>query len=332
MRSGATLAGIAKNRKRQACTRRGCGLTKWLVYKETALQDLILHLGAHRTASTYVQGVLGKNAGLLAENGIGMPAQEATRAALTERLNPRLPTLPMAGGFDRLLSDTGVADCQTIILSDENMLGFLNEIFAHHKFYPNTRARLKRLSRLLPVSPSKIMLGIRPYETFFPSAYSRWLSPGRPVLPREDIAGIVLGFQRGWDDLIQEITEVFPEAELMISEYHSDASYGLDQLHQLLGPCAEQLEFTTGYRWNRSMSGHQTHRYEQALLHGEHNGQDADTIRSLIRLGQTPLSEGFWADSVLHEVQSRYQQDLERILKQVPAFVMAPDANNQDAT
>jgi len=287
------------------------------------VQEIILHLGAHRTASTYVQGVLGKNTALLAANGIAVPKQEATRAALTERLNPSLPTLPLTGGFARLLRQSGAVDVKTVILSDENILGFLNEIFAHHKFYPNTRARLKRLSRLLPAAPRKILLGIRPYESFFPSAYGRWLAPGRPVLPREDIAGIVLGFQRGWDDLVAEILEVFPDTELLLSEYHGDAGFGFNQLTRLLGPLAGELEFTSGYRWNRGMSGYQTGRYEHALLHGEHNGQDAKTIRSLIRLEQVPLSADFWEASVLAELQGRYQQDRERLLKQVPAFVTA---------
>lgn len=299
--------------------------------RDPAVQELILHLGAHRTGSTYVQGVLAKNAALLAANGFGAPAQEDTRRVLTERLNPRLPSLPLPGGFGRLLKQSGVETCETLILSDENILGFLNDIFTHHAFYPNTAARLKRLSRLLPVPPRKILLSIRPYESFFPSAYGRWLAPGRTVLPREDIAGIVLGFQRGWDDLVQEIAEVFPEAELLLSEYHSDASFGLSQLHRLLGPLADELEFTSGYRWNRGMSGYQAGRYEHALLHGAHNGDDANTIRGLIRLGQAPLSEGFWEDSVLAELRSRYQQDCERILKQVPAFVTYEAANSQDA-
>ena len=175
------------------------------------------------------------------------------------------------------------------------------------------------------------MLSVHPYESFFPSAYGRWLAPGRVVLPREDIAGIVLGLQRGWDDLIVEIAETFPEAELLISEYHPDASFGFSQLRNLLGPLADELGFTTGYRWNRGMSGYQTGRYEHALLHGAHNGLDADEIRGLIRPGQAPLNEGFWEPAGLAELKDRYEADRNRILRQVPAFVTADTAPPQDA-
>ncbi len=295
------------------------------------MQDIILHLGAHRTGSTYVQGVLGKNAALLAAAGFGAPDQDSTRATLTERLNTRFPMMPLRGGFARFIADRGLGGAKRLIISDENMLGLLNDIFSHHAFYPHTNARLQRLKRLLPQAPRKVLLAIRPYETFFPSAYGRWLSPGRPVLPRAAVRDIVLGLSRGWADITADIAAVFPDAELVITEYHPDAGFGRDQLAQLLGPMAGRLKFTTGYRWNRGMSGYQTHRYEQALTHGHHRGDSPETIRQLIRLGQPPLAESFWDDPTRDALKRRYAADRARIGKQFPAFVTAKAPPRQDA-
>ncbi len=154
------------------------------------MTKIILHLGAHRTGSTHVQGVMAKNRALLAAEGIVAPSQSAVSEALTKGIGSRLPAL--RGGFGRLRGAGG-----TVVVSDENMLGFLNNIFTHGQFYPDTARRMGRLKQLLPAAPERIVLAIRPYESFFPSAYGRWLAPGRRVLPRADIAALVLGLRRG---------------------------------------------------------------------------------------------------------------------------------------
>lgn len=295
------------------------------------MSEIILHLGAHRTASTYVQGVLGKNAALLAAHGIFAPKQEITRATLTESLGSALPGFALGRVFERFLEMAGAKTARSLIISDENMPGFLNNIFAHARFYPETRPRLQRLRQLLPVAPRRVLFNIRPYETFFASAYGRWLSPVRPVLPRAVIAETVLGLQRGWADIVAEIAGVFPESELVISEYNSDDSFGPRQLHRILGPLADELEFTSGYRWNRGMSGYQTMRYERALQEGAHNGLDAESIRALNRGGQPPLSEDFWDGTTRDTLRRRYNGDCARLSAQYPAFVRANRNQPRDA-
>ena len=284
------------------------------------MPQITLHLGAHRTASTHLQGVLAKNTALLAASGLASPTQAATKKALTSRLNPE-PSLP-SGAFAQLLKAANIAPDARLILSDENFIGFLNEIFSHQKFYPNSRARLQRLRRMLPGAPEKVLFSIRSYSSFFASAYGRWLSPVRPVVPRDLCAELVLGLKRGWDDLAADIAAVFPESELLIVEYSPSPAFGSDQLFRLLGPLAKQLEYNPNYRWNRSMSARQTRLYEQAVQAGE----GADEVRALIRLKQPPLTEGFWDEATQAALEARYEKDRAAIIRQFPAFVMASPA------
>ncbi len=290
------------------------------------MPDLILHLGAHRTATTHVQGVMAKNTALLARAGVGSPPQAATQQALTARLKADQLMGPVQGAFEGLLRACEISDQAKVIISDENFIGFINEIFAHEKFYPNARRRLKRLRQLLPHPPQKVLFSIRPYDSFFASAYGRWLSPVRPVLTRAQCAEIALGLKRGWGDVLAEIAEVFPESELVFTEYSPAPRFGPDQLFRLLGPLAEQLEYNPNYRWNRSMSARQTRLYEQAVLAGE----GADGVRALIRHGQPPLTEGFWDEATLAALQDRYKSGRTAIIRQFPAFVMASGDGSQD--
>jgi len=282
---------------------------------------IILHLGAHRTASTHVQGVLGKNTALLAEAGISAPSQDDVKDALTKPLGTRIPSL--RAGFGAL------AGLETVVISDENLLGFLNSIFSHGEFYPDTARRLAKLRAMLPVDPVKIVVAIRPYDSFFASAYGRWLAPGRMVLPRATVAELVLGLTRGWGDVLADIAEVFPDSEMHISEYSPDPRFGPAQLNAILGPLADKLFYNPDYRWNRSMSARQTMLYEQAVAAGD--AEKADDIRTWKRFNQPELLDGFWDEATRKALQQRYATDRSAIIERFPAFVTAQSLEGQDA-
>ena len=294
--------------------------------KDPCVTKILLHLGAHRTGSTHVQGVLGKNLPLLADAGIGAPPQRAVKDALTKPIGSRIPSVK--AGFGRLLKAEGLADRSTVILSDENLLGFLNSIFSHGAFYPDTARRMARLRKMLPVVPARIVIAIRPYESYFASAYGRWLSPKRMVLPREVLADLVQGLARGWPDVLAEVADTFPESRLVISEYSPDPRFGPSQLTALLGPLADQLFYNPGYRWNRSMSARQTMLYEQAIKAGE--AVKADDIRTWKRFKQPRLLDGFWDAPTAAALSARYAADRAIIRERFPAFVSAKAFEAQD--
>jgi hypothetical protein len=270
---------------------------------------------------------MAKNAALLAAHGIGAPRQAQVNAALTQPIGSRIPSL--RAGFKKLVAEGGYGGQQTLVVSDENLLGFLNSIFAHGAFYPDTARRLARLKQMLPVDPEKIVVAIRAYDSFFASAYGRWLKPERMVLERKALATVVLGLARGWADVLADIADTFPHAELSISEYSPDPGFGPSQLKAILGPLADALVFNADYRWNRSMSARQTMLYERAILAGD--SAQADEIRTWKRFKQPPLVEGFWDKATQTALQARYSADKAAILERFPAFVTNDRFAGQDA-
>ena len=288
---------------------------------------IILHLGAHRTASTHVQGVLGKNIELLSAHGFIAPRQRLLHAALTSKLNDLIPWTPRSYG--RFLKKCSAESAENLLISDENLPGFLNSIFTHGEFYPQSARRLKRLAALLPEPPQKILFTIRPYNTFFASAYGRWLRPERPVIARELLAELVLGLSRGWPDVASDIAAAFPESTLVLNEYSSAPDLGPAQLHPLLGPLADTLFYNPGYRWNRSMSARQTALYEQAIAEGD--TAKAGEIRTWKRFKQPKLVDEFWDNTTQAALQARYEADRTALIERFPAFVTAKSFEAQDA-
>ena len=291
------------------------------------MTKIILHLGAHRTASTHVQAIMAKNTALLAQAGILAPRQEDVSFALTKPLGARIPSL--RAGFRALTKARGHPTPETLVISDENLLGFLNSIFTHGQFYPDTARRMAKLRAMLPVDPAKIVVAIRPYGGFFASAYGRWLAPTRMALPRATMADMVCNLERGWPDMLADVAAAFPDSPLTISEYSPNPAFGPSQLQAILGPLADELVFNPDYRWNRSMSARQTMLYEQALAEGD--AQKATEIRTWKRFNQPALLDGFWDAPTMAALTARYEQDRATIRERFPAFVSAAAFERQDA-
>lgn len=83
---------------------------------------LIVHIGFHKTASTYLQHLLNLNADALAARGVryepqpGYPAHHPAAWAL---LNGD------TGHLERMIADARAADCGTVILSSEDLEGVI---------------------------------------------------------------------------------------------------------------------------------------------------------------------------------------------------------------
>ena len=169
---------------------------------------LTIHIGAHRTASSSAQ----KSLLSLQEEG-GLPGWRVfeptqmrgrfTRAVeVSARLRPLahpITTRLMAPEVATALRDEQIAP----LLSDENVLGHADEcLFGRASLYPNARRNLLAVKGLVSGSgpkPPRVVLSIRSYATWWPSAYA--LLGIRRDMP--DIGTMVPGWMkahRRWPD------------------------------------------------------------------------------------------------------------------------------------
>ncbi len=141
-----------------------------------------IHLGAHKTASTFIQNWLSKHMELLAQHQIAY----IPLAKLRQKFMPafwRAVENPMQTDYQyaQLLaclcteaSDLGfdLANTKLLLLSEENLLGGLNTLVTQGLLYPRLDQRMKTLAQVFNGFSLQAFLAIRNYADFYPSAYA----------------------------------------------------------------------------------------------------------------------------------------------------------------
>lgn len=175
--------------------------------------DIILHIGAHRTGSTAIEQTLSANADLLAAEGrvIWAPLHLRRMEAFLCRRGQR-PTGPEKEAMADEVRATGASQ---LVVSEENMIGQMNMNMVQGAFYDRARGRMEFLRDLFPAPPRRIALGIRDYESYWLSSYAYVIA--RSLQPAfADLAAGMAGAKRGWLDLVDDMREVFPDAEILV--------------------------------------------------------------------------------------------------------------------
>ncbi len=281
--------------------------------------EVYLHLGAHKTATTFIQQTMQSNAETLAKSGIFAPRLEDIRAAIT----PGMAGKPMLG-FEEYISLivpentlSHEALPERLILSDENMVGYPAEIFAKGVFYLDAKQRLKVLKSWLPAPPTKIVFAVRPYTTFFSSAYAQWLGPfakkygpEKRFIPREVIHKKISGLKRGWPAIIRDVQKIFPDSQIIVKEYRPAPEYLQEMFEILLGDSAGELKYNAGYFWNRGLSADLVSELEAQLAKGEANPESVAKIRAQRSKNPSDLGAHFWPDDQRKALLLRYEADI----------------------
>ena len=134
---------------------------------------MALHLGAHKTATTYMQDAMDLSREELRASGIGYVPLMDLRPRVTERLG--FGRLGLHGAVNRLLSE--YRGCKRLIISDENIIGGLKPS-AKWGFYPKHRKRLAKLLGKLGRQDFKIYFATRSYDEFISAMYCEYIRHG----------------------------------------------------------------------------------------------------------------------------------------------------------
>ncbi|OOY19851.1 hypothetical protein BMI86_14660 [Thioclava sp. DLFJ5-1] len=187
-----------------------------------------LHLGAHKTATTYLQARLELNAKLLASQGVAFwpinnvrplfhqawaESEGTSRSEKLKALSGRPTRLDKLGSKISSLFDTS----DELLVSEENLLGETGE-FLDGAFYPTAISRLQLLATFLPDRPLDIWLCIRSYPDFLASIYGEAIRFS-PVPSPEQFASAFSSPQGAWLQIIDDIRDALPHANVFIWRY-----------------------------------------------------------------------------------------------------------------
>ena len=172
---------------------------------------LVLHLGAHRCATTTFQDYLRRNRDHLASDGISFWGPQRTRNGLFRGLQPgAAPSIardPARRGVGRVRLSCLKARAQgvqTLIVSDENMLGTMRENLRRTALYPAAGERIARYREAFDGHISDIVLNIRALEWYWPSVIGYGLTRGLG-LPGPTRLDQLAADGRGWRDVIADL-------------------------------------------------------------------------------------------------------------------------------
>lgn len=212
--------------------------------------DVILHIGAHRCATTTFQGYLRRNAARLARDGTGFWGPGRTRNGLFSGLSDAPPAGPVrdplrrarrARGRIRLnLRRSADAGLERLVVSDENMLGAMGANRRAGGLYPAAGERIARFAEAFGIMPLRLALTIRAPEIWWPSALGYGLSRGAPLPGSAELEAIAAA-RRGWREVITDLACAAPNAQILVLPFEVFAGRPDAQLAALIDRAAPNL-------------------------------------------------------------------------------------------
>lgn len=173
---------------------------------------ICLHLGAHKTATTYMQHALEQSREQLAARGIAYPSLPDVRAGLTDHLG--IGEI----GLTRTANDflAPFRHCNALIISDENLIGGVRPKL--HTFYPTVSWRLRRLSSVLRGHDIRVFLATRSYAPFISSMYCEYIRGHQFRAPESYLDAV--NFKRfSWLRVIGAARSALPSSPMLVWKY-----------------------------------------------------------------------------------------------------------------
>lgn len=188
--------------------------------------DVILHIGAHRCASTTFQRYLRLNVTALKEDGVGVWGPRRTRSGLFHGLVPEPGSLGDQAryrrgvGRIRINLEQCAGHLDTLVVSDENMIGNMRLNLKASALYRGVGARMARFHHAFQGYVSDVLLNIRSPETYWTSTIAHSVMRGRRVPDAQDLKRLCRS-DRSWRDVMTDLAAAMPGTRLWVLPFET---------------------------------------------------------------------------------------------------------------
>ncbi len=209
--------------------------------KVLMVMDVILHIGAHRCATTSFQHYMRHNRVKLSACGIGFWGPLRTRSGLFRGLQPSATDI--TGSKD---TQTAIARVQsacehsqkrgleTLVVSDENMIGSMRGNLRFAELYSGAGERVARFARAFSGYLTDVALNIRSPEAYWTSTFGFFAQNGH-ALPSPALVTRIANAGRTWRDVITDVARAAPEARVHVAPFEEFAGRPDLQLSAVTG-------------------------------------------------------------------------------------------------
>jgi len=188
--------------------------------------EIILHIGAHRTATTTFQGYLRDNRIALAASGIAAWEPRTTRKGL---LSGVVPVAGPQGAAEQMrrarvriaaaIDAAARAGARQLVVSDENMIGTPRGNRRRGALYPDLGARMERFSEAFDGRITRVALSVRPQDEFWSSVLIYSVMRGHAVPEGGELAALACA-GHSWRDVIATLARALPGVDIRVLPHH----------------------------------------------------------------------------------------------------------------
>ena len=273
---------------------------------------IIIHAGAHKTASTHLQNRVLENENLVVKSGCSYLGPEKIRdqfgtlwRALGRSDTPdeqKRKLAALAAGQPRL------------VISEENIIGGFKDLMNGPNraiLYPIAVERLARLAQLVAPNPLHIAMAVREPSSYYVSVYNQLLLSGRFQTWERFSKGLDPTAVK-WSDILRPIAEIPGVAAVSIWRYEDYHRLLPQILNTLLGQPRPDIPLHMEKRMHEGLS----ERAVQACCTWHAAGYGG-------RLGAVaredfPVSDAYpkfspWPEALMRESRAAYGRDIEAL-------------------
>ena len=271
----------------------------------------VLHLGAHRCATTTFQTYLDVNREGLARNDIALWTPQNTRNGQFQDFfcQPGEEGSELTQAQMRLRAQLDAMQESRLLVSEENMIGAPCNNLDTRMLYPGFLPRLSRFKSAFAGHVTHIGLSIRSYDSYWASLLSFAVLRGYPMPDAQQVAALAEQ-PNSWRQLIAELRNLFPNVALKIQRFEDFANRPDRTLTNLIGPIEQELAFVAAKK-NYSRDTVNLRR----LLRNKGREDDANRLPRT-RQRWMPFSAQQQSD-----MQRRYAQDIEWLEQNADPYI-----------
>ena len=201
--------------------------------------DVILHIGAHRTATTTFQHYMRGQSSELARAGIGFWGPARTRGGLFHGLFAKDGVSEqehrrVAGRIALNLAKSRDKGRRALIISEENLSGSVRDNLRRNALYPGIGPRLARVHDAFGGQVTQVVLTIRSLDLYWASALGFGLTRGRSV-PDVNTLDRLVTAPRSWRDVITDVACASGDIRIWVFPFEAFCGQPETQLAMMTG-------------------------------------------------------------------------------------------------
>ncbi|MEM7702005.1 MAG: hypothetical protein AAF251_08730 [Pseudomonadota bacterium] len=283
-----------------------------------------IHVGAHKTATTYIQDTLALNQAASAAAGTAIwtrgQFRPALAAAITAQRKKQRTSRALFKPYLRKRCKESVhalraffeADCD-VTISEENLLGYPRDSFSG-TIYPRAAQTLNLLRPALEGQRVEIYLALRSYPAFISSLYGEALQHGDHT-PIEGFKRMHRSADGLWPRVVETLSGAFPGSPITVWRYEDFARIEPEILGRLSGLCTDAIIRPAQTDILPSASAEAIREYVQTASDMPKSKRQLHMLALRHRYPKSGPNAAFslWDEAEAAALRDEYEADIERI-------------------